>query len=182
MMELFEQILNDCDKKRVQRDCRRLIKKCSFKSAVDMATLTELVLLMYLFRDYDRVEQLVRVTQDVAFTGNWSIWDEILYARWVVARMERELGHEDRAVQLVGSLMEYEDRARYPNRMSGLALYDEHIAGAKERGEKASMIGWMLVKYKVLIRTVENPTFPVSRAGLNDEISALEEKMRILIK
>ena len=54
--------------------------------------------------------------------------------------------------QLINSVMEYENEALYDNRKPGLKLNDEHIRNARDLKAKQSMIGWMLVKYKIMIK------------------------------
>lgn len=80
-MEIFEQILNNTEKKWIQRDCKKLIKRCSYKSANDMGFITELIVLMYLYRKFETAMELYHVIENVEFNGNWTIWDNILDAK-----------------------------------------------------------------------------------------------------
>lgn len=83
---------------------------------------------------------------------------------------------------MVTSLMEYENCSLYENRKCNLQLYDRDIELAKERNAKSEMTGWMLIKYEIMIRTFENPEFPIDKIRLNEEILDLESELKTLIK
>lgn len=43
------------------------------------------------------------------------------------------------------------------------------------------MIGWMLVKYKIMIKCFENPEFPIDKMELNKEIVEMEIKLKKIL-
>ena len=69
----------------------------------------------------------------------------------------------------------------YDNRKAGLKLYDEHIRNARDLKAKQSMIGWMLVKYKIMIKCFENPKFPIDKIKLDKEIVEMEMKLKNIL-
>ena len=170
-MELFEKILEKYENKRIKRDCKALMKKCSVKSSRDMNTLVELIDLMYIYQDFEMAVELYHIIEKVEFTGNYTIYDEILYAKWTIVRIYRETNQTEKYEQLLNSVMEYENEA----------LYDEHIKNARDLKAKQSMIGWMLVKYKIMIKCFENPKFPIDKIQLDKEIVEMEMKLKNIL-
>ena len=47
--------------------------------------------------------------------------------------------------------------------------------------EMQSMIGWMLVKYKIMIKCFENPKFPIDKIKLDKEIVEMEMKLKNIL-
>ena len=180
-MELFEKISEKYENKRIKRDCKALMKKCSAKSSRDMNTLVELIDLMYIYQDFEMAGELYHIIEKVEFTGNYTIYDEILYAKWTIVRIYRETNQTEKYEQLLNSVMEYENEALYDNRKAGLKLYDEHIRNARDLKAKQSMIGWMLVKYKIMIKCFENPKFPIDKIKLDKEIVEMEMKLKNIL-
>lgn len=72
MIETIQNILDTIDKKKVQSYCKRVIKKCSFKSVKDMKNLTGLVIWLYVYKYYDEIINICEVIKNVEFTGNYS--------------------------------------------------------------------------------------------------------------
>ena len=180
-MEIFEEISEKYENKRIKSTCKALAKKCSCKSSKDMSTLTELIDLMYLYRDFEMAVSLYNIIEKVAFSGNYTIYDEILYAKWTVVRIYRETNQTEKYEKLLKSVMAYENAALYENRKRNLKLYEEDIRLAKAQKATRSMIGWMLVKYKVMIKCFENPDFPMDKVELGQEIDAIETELRQLL-
>ena len=121
-MELFEKISEKYENKRIKRDCKALMKKCSAKSSRDMNTLVELIDLMYIYQDFEMAVELYHIIEKVEFTGNYTIYDEILYAKWTIVRIYRETNQTEKYEQLLNPVMEYENEALYDNRKAGLKL------------------------------------------------------------
>ena len=179
-MEIFEKILNKYENKLI----RVIVKhneKCSFKSSKDMNILMELIDLMYLYRDFEMAIELYYIIEKVEFIGNYTIWDEILYAKWTIVRIYRQTNQIDKYNQLIDSVMAYENQALYENRKDSLKLYDSHIRNTKEQKAMRSMIGWMLVKYKVMIKCYENLDFPINKKELDKEIVEMELKLKNIL-
>ena len=180
-MEIFEEISEKYENKRIKSTCKALAKKCSCKSSKDMSTLTELIDLMYLYRDFEMAVSLYNIIENVEFSGNYTVWDEILYAKWTVVRIYRETNQAEKYEKQLKSVMEYENAALYENRKRNLRAYEEDIRIAKAQKASRSMIGWMLVKYKVMIKCFENPEFPMDKAKLGQEIAEMERELRQLL-
>ena len=177
----IDEISEKYENKRIKRDCKALMKKCSAKSSRDMNTLVELIDLMYIYQDFEMAVELYHIIEKVEFTGNYTIYDEILYAKWTIVRIYRETNQTEKYEQLLNSVMEYENEALYDNRKAGLKLYDEHIRNARDLKAKQSMIGWMLVKYKIMIKCFENPKFPIDKIKLDKEIVEMEMKLKNIL-
>lgn len=180
-MEVFEEISGKYECKRIKSVCKALAKKCSCKSSKDMSVLTELIDLMYLYRDFEMATALYNIIKNVAFSGNYTIYDEILYAKWTVVRIYRETNQTEKYEKLLKSVMAYENAALYDNRKRNLKLYEEDIQLAKAQKATRSMIGWMLIKYKVMIKCFENPEFPMDKEKLGQEIAKMETELKQLL-
>lgn len=180
-MEIFLKIVGKYENKWVQRDCKKLIKKFSYKSEKDLGVLTELIVLMYIYNDCDSAIELHHMIENVKFTGNYNIWNNIRNAKWIIARIYRETGQDEENKKIVESLLPYEVKSLYDNQKEILKSYDRDISNAKERNSKREMIGWMLIKYEIMLRFIENPEFPIDKDGMNDEATELKKMLRELL-
>lgn len=180
-MKVYKEIFEKYENKLIKSDSKKLMKKCSYKSAKDMSILVELIDLMYLYRNFEKAIELYHIIENVKFTGNYTIWDEILYAKWVIVRIYRETNQMVKYEQLINVLMQYENAKLYENRKESLKLYDEHIRNTKNEKVIKSMIGWMLVKYKIMIRCFENPEFSMDKKELDKEIVEMERKLKEIL-
>ena len=51
MNEIIQNIMDTVNKKGIQSNCRKILKKCSMKSAIDTGLITELAIWLYVY-DY----------------------------------------------------------------------------------------------------------------------------------
>ncbi|WP_286966054.1 DUF6707 family protein [Flavobacterium sp. UBA4854] len=104
MIDLLENIKNKYSKKNVQSLCKKLQKKCSFKSENDISNLTDLAFWMYILGDIDNAEKLIDLTKEVVFDGKYNIWDYI-HTMWALkARILREKGNIEVAKKISATI------------------------------------------------------------------------------
>ena len=73
MQELIQNILATVDKKGVQRDGKKILKKCSMKSAKDTGYVIELAVWLYVY-GYDREAAAVcGLLAGEMFSGNYTL-------------------------------------------------------------------------------------------------------------
>lgn len=77
MTEIIQSIMDTVEKKYVQSYCKKILKKCSFKSANDMQNLADLADWLYVYGYYEEVLKIAEIVKDVQFTGNYTLWDNI---------------------------------------------------------------------------------------------------------
>ena len=139
-MDIFEEISEKYEYKLIKSVCRALAKKCSYKSSKDMSALTELIDLMYLYRDHKMAVTLYNIIENVEFSGNYTVWDEILYAKWTIVRIYRETNQAEKYEKQLKSVMEYENAALYENRKRNLRAYGENYVSLS--GRTTLSAGW----------------------------------------
>lgn len=93
MQELLEKILNKVEKKKVQSLCKKILKKCSFKSKVDLVNINDLATWLYIYGCFDEAVAVCDLITDLEFTGNYTLWDCTDNALCLKARIMREQGN-----------------------------------------------------------------------------------------
>mgnify|MGYP005949988755 FL=1 len=90
MQEIIENIMGTVNKKKVQSLCKKILKKCSFKSKNDLANVSDLATWLYIYEYYDEAIAVCDLLLDLEFTGNYSIWWHADYTACLKARILRE--------------------------------------------------------------------------------------------
>ncbi len=176
MSELIQRIVSTVDKKYVQRNCKIMLKKLSFKSVNDLGNVTELAVWLYIYGLYDEALEVCDIIKDVPFTGNYTLWEAVDKALCIKARILREQGKIEESSEII----EYVNRYRHPN------LYENGVQWFTETLEVniASNLGtvngrqWRLLKLETAIQYREAGKFPISDESLEmiikDTIAILE--------
>lgn len=181
MTETIQNIMDKVDKKKVQSYCKKLLKKCSFKSATDMKNLTGLVIWLYVYKFYDEIIHICELIQNVEFTGNYTLWKEFDEIYCFTARILRERGEVQKAQKIIDFVNQYRNPQLYVNTVGWfLNTLEENIKNSIEQfNSKAMAIGWREVKLECAVMYREAGQFPVSDAELERIIS---EQIDILSK
>lgn len=74
MQEIIENIMNTIDKKKVQSLCKKILKKCSFKSKNDLNNVSDLSTWLYIYGYYEDAIKVCDILQDIEFSENYDIW------------------------------------------------------------------------------------------------------------
>ena len=181
-MGILDDIQNNYKKRLwIKRDCNKLKKKFSTNSAKDLGVLTELIILLYIFKGYAEALELNELIAELSFNGNYTIWTKIVNARMVIARIYREQGHTEKVKTIINEILPTMREELYMNQKKCLDLYDSNIADAKERNSRIDIIGWSLIKLEMMIRFSEIPNFPIDKNQLNTDIEKLRAELTEII-
>ena len=90
--ELIQNIMVNVDKKGVQRDCKKLLKKCNMKSEKDTGFVTELAMWLYIYGYTKDAAAVCDLFANEEFDGNYTLWDNKDHAYCLKARILRENG------------------------------------------------------------------------------------------
>ncbi len=181
MQETIQNIMNSTNKKSIHYYGRRLLKKCSFKSAKDMKNLSGLVIWLYIYEMYDEIFNIVELIKDVKFTGNYTLWDEFDTIYCFKARILRERGELEEAKEIIDFVNQYRAPHLYCNIVDWFNnTLELNIKNAIEQfNSKANAIAWREVKLECAIRYREAGQFPIS----DDEFERIiYEQIEILSK
>jgi hypothetical protein len=164
--------------KKIKSNCKLILKKFSPKSASDLGRFAELVTLLYLHEAYEDAIQVCNLLNDIGFHGNYTAWDNVENIRLVKARILRKRGEEDGVIEVLNTIMPFENKDIWTQQIQCLETYDTNIDEAKKRNSKKDVISWQLIKLEMLIRFTELPGFPVDKARLDNEIEELSKALR----
>lgn len=181
MTETIQNIMNSTDKKRIQSYCKKVLKKCSFKSAKDMKNLSGLVIWLYIYEMYDEILNIVELIKDVQFTGNYTLWEGFDTIYSFKARVLRERGELEEAKEIIDFVNQYRAPHLYCNLVDWFNnTLELNIKNAIEQfNSKANAIAWREVKLECAVRYREAGQFPIS----DDELEkVIHEQIEILSK
>lgn len=181
MTEIIQNIMDTVDKKKVQSYCKKILKKCSFKSAKDMKNLTGLVIWLYVYEFYDEIINICELIKNVEFTGNHTLWNEFDTIHCFTARVLRKRGENQKAQDIIDFVNQYRNPKLYPNLVDWFQnTLDLNIKNAIEQFKsKADEISWREVKLESAIKYREAGLFPLPNDKLEKIIS---EQIEILSK
>lgn len=181
MKETIQKIMDTTDKKKVQSYCKKVIKKCSFKSAKDMKNLSGLVIWLYVYNYYDEIISVCELIENVEFTGNYTLWDEFDTIYCFKARVLRESGEIQAAQEVIEYVNQYRNPHLYPNLIYWFHnTLELNIKNAIEQSNsKSSEISWREVKLGNAIKYREAGQFPIS----DDELEkVIDDQIEVLSK
>lgn len=181
MTELIQSIMDTVDKKKVQSLCKKVLKKCSFKSANDMHNLSDLADWLYVYGCYEEVIKVAEIIKDVQFSGNYTLWDHIDSIYCIKARILRERGDMQEAQEIIEFVNQYRAPHLYKNIVGWFnGTLEENIKTAIETyHSKSEEYAWRIVKLDCALKYREAGLFPVSDEELERIIS---EQIEILSK
>lgn len=164
MSEIIQKIRDTVDKKQVQSYCKKILKKCSFKSAKDLENLSGLVIWLYVYKCYDEVLMVFDLVKDIEFAGNYTLWDEIDTIYCFKARILRERGCEQEANEIINFVNQYRNPRLYQNLVDWFQnTLELNIKNATEQYKsKAQEISWREVKLESAVKYREAGQFPIS--------------------
>lgn len=173
MTELIEYIMETVNKKCVQSNCKRILKKCSFKSSKDLNDVTELALWLYIYGFYDESIRVCDLIKDVPFTGNYTLWDNVDVALCIKARILREQGKEE-SKEIIRLVNEHRHPELYINGLEWFTeTLDKNIESNLKDNFKSAAREWRLIKLKFAIKYREAGEFPLSDEYFEDVIKEL---------
>lgn len=178
--DIIKALIDSCEIKMIVRNCNRYLKKYSERSYKDIGNLVELVVLLYIFDMYTEAIAVCDILRNIKFTGNYTIWSQVINARFVVARILLERHNEDKSINIVDEHLSYLNPSLYQSQADMLEdIYERNVRHAST---KASIISAKLLKIELLIRHSMTPGFTIKKEILDKEIVELKAELRNMIK
>ena len=174
--ELIQNIMANIDKKGVQRDCKKLLKKCNMKSEKDTGFVTELAVWLYIYGYIEEAAAVCDLFANEKFDGNYTLWDNKDHAYCLKARILREKGELNECQDLIRFVNQYRHPELYSNGVEWFTrTIDENIQNCLDYGSKAGARGWRLVKLEKAIAYREAGQYPLSDDELERIIGELKD-------
>lgn len=102
--ELFETIMEQCPQKKVISLCKKLIKKCSFKSGADCENLCHLAYWLYIYGQPALSMKCIQLTHNVPFDKNFNTWT-FIHAMWgLEIRLLKQNGQNTEAQKIADTI------------------------------------------------------------------------------
>ena len=156
------------NKKGIQKDCKKILKKCSMKSAKDTGFITELAVWLYIYGYTREAISVCDLFVNEKFDGNYTLWSNIDHAYCLKARILREMGKVKESQEIITFVNKY----RHPE------LYitiDVNILSNRDANSKARARSWRLLKLEEAIAHREAGKYPISSDILDKTIDELKE-------
>lgn len=171
MEELITRIGNTVNKKNVQGCCKRILKKCSFKSSNDLSNVKQLAFWLYIYGYYDEAIAVCDLLKDMEFTGNYRIWDNADNAMCLKARILREQGRLPEREELLKRVNEH----RHPELYKNLVDWYRGTLNENINSDSSTLgpLSWMMTKLMFAIRYREAGGHPISDEEFENDISEL---------
>ena len=115
MNELIQEIMSNINKKGIQRDCKKILKKCSMKSAKDTGFITELAVWLYIYGYTQEAISVCDLFSNEKFDGNYTLWSNIDHAYCLKARILREMGKVKESQEIIKFVNKYRHPELYIN-------------------------------------------------------------------
>lgn len=174
MQELIEKIMATVEKKKVQSACRKILKKCSFKSSRDLVNITDLATWLYIYEYYDEAIAVCDLLKEFEFTGNYTLWDNADNALCLKARILREQGIAEGREDILEKVNEHRHPELYGNSVDWYReTLNINIKSEDNLNPKRIYDGWRLVKLKFAIRYREAGGHPISDEEFEADIQEL---------
>ncbi len=180
MQEIIENIMNTIDKKKVQSLCKKILKKCSFKSKNDLNNVSDLATWLYIYGYRDDAIKVCDILQVIEFSGNYDIWWHVDYCMCLKARIFRENGVIDGREGLLERINEHRHPELYINLVKWYReTLNKNIKSEDEYHPKRINDGWRMCKLQHAIKYREAGNHPISdeefEADINEIVDLLKQ-------
>ena len=175
MEETMKRIEASIDRKKVQSLCKKILKKCSFRSTADLSNITELASWLYVYGYNDEAIAVCDLLKDLEFTGNYSLWDKADYTMCLKARILREQGQLPQREELIDKINEHRHPELYGNSVNWYRdTLNKNINSDSGINTKT---GWMLTKFMYAVRYREAGGHPIPDEEFDKDISNLKDAL-----
>ena len=179
MEELIERIMASAKEKTIKSLCRKILKKCSFRSKNDLSNVTLLATRLYACGYEDDAAAVCDLLSGITFSGNYDIWDRADYAACLKARILREKGITEGYEELLKRVNEHRDPELYPN----IAEYYRTTLNRNIESDDQAHPGkkgdfWRLNKLIHAVRYREAGGFPIPDEELETDIRELKDTLK----
>lgn len=182
-MKIVEEIKNSTDIKMLKSYCNKVLKKMSFNSKNDISNLAYVIVILYIFDMYKESLEVARLAKDVKFTGNYTIWDWIITIRMFEINILGILGSDEEANRVLMDLKPTLCPELYENRLRAIDIfYERDVQIALESGSKSYICRCKLLKFTQMMYCLEAPDFPCDKEKMREDILALKNELKTMIK
>ena len=180
MTDIITHIMETVNKKCVQQECKRILKKCSFNSAKDLGNIAVLAVWLYVYELYDEAIKVCDIIKDIPFTGNYTLWSNVDSVLCIKARILRENGNSKESKELIRLVNEHRHPELYANGVEWFTkTLDININSNLKDNFKAGAREWRIIKLDCAIRYREAGDYPVSDEELENIIKELIDILRL---
>ena len=176
MEETIKRIEASIDRKKVQSLCKKILKKCSFRSTSDLSNITELASWLYVYGYNDEAIAVCDLLKDLEFTGNYSLWDKADYTMCLKARILREQGQLTESKELTDKVNKHRHPELYGNSVNWYRdTLNKNINSDSGINTKT---GWLLTKFMYAVRYKEAGRHPIPDEEFEKDISELIDVLK----
>lgn len=179
MQETIENIMSTVDKKKVQSLCKKVLKKCSFRSNNDLANVSDLATWLYIYGYYEDAVKVCDLLSGMEFSGNYTIWWHADYVACLKARILRENNIAEGRKELLERVNEHRHPELYIN---GVDWYrdtvNKNIKSDDDYNPKRINDGWRMAKLEHAIMYREAGKHPIPDEEFEADIKEIVDLLR----
>ncbi len=179
MQEIIEKIMSTIDKKKVQSLCKKILKKCSFKSKNDLNNVSDLATWLYIYGYYEDAIKVCDMLREIEFSGNYDTWWHVDFCMCLKARVLRENGVIDGREELLERINEHRHPELYVN---GVKWYRETLNKNIQNDDayRPNRIndGWRMCKLHHAIMDREAGNHPIPDDELETDIKEIIDLLK----
>lgn len=176
MNELICNIMENINKKGVQSNCKKILKKCNMKSEKDTGLVTELAIWLYIYGYNQEAISVCNIFKNEKFNGNYTLWSNIDHAYCLKARILREQGDLNESRNIIKFVNQYRHPELYINGVEWFTkTLDSNIQSNLDDNSKAGARSWRLLKLEMAIAYKEAGQYPIADDELEKIIIELKE-------
>ena len=178
MEELIQHIQETVNRKQVQSLCKKILKKCSFKSKGDLANVSTLAVWLYVYGYEKEAMDVCDILLPLEFTGNYDLWGHTDLALCLKARILREQGITEGREELLNKVNEHRDAELYQNNLKWYTDTVNRNIESDDAYHPGKIIpGWRMEKLRHAIRYREAGGYPLPDEVLEEDIGTLKEQL-----
>ena len=181
MQKTIEKIMNTVDRKKVQSCCKKALNKCSFKSANDLANITDLATWLYIYGYYEEAASVCDLLSEVEFNGNYNIWWQIEYSYCLKSRILREQCKDEESKMLSEIINRHRDPKLYGNLINWYRVtLNKNISSEEKDSPKTFGYVWRIIKIKHAISNREAGGHPIPDEEFDQDIKEIIDILKQL--
>lgn len=179
MQEIIETIMNMLDKKKVQSFCKKILKKCSFKSKNDLSNISDLATWLYIYGYYEDAVRVCDLLSELEFSGNYDIWWHADYTMCLKARILRETNAIEDRTELLERVNEHRHPELYVNGINWYRItVNKNIQSDDNYSPKRINDGWRMAKLEHAIMYREAGGHPIPDEEFEADIKEIVDLLR----
>lgn len=180
MQEIIENIMGTVNKK-IQSLCKKILKKCSFKSKNDLVNVSDLATWLYIYEYYDEAIAVCDLLLDLEFTGNYTIWWHADYTACLKARILREKNITDGRKELLERVKKHRHPDLYINGVDWYRItVNKNIQSDDDYSPNRINDGWRMEKLKHAIMYREAGSHPIPDEEFEADIKEIIDLLKLV--